>query len=50
MFTELTEELLDLQASVKGGGLVPYAAAQDEACSSSSCTVVLCCALCHICW
>jgi hypothetical protein len=50
MFTELTEELLDLQTSVKGG-VVPYAAAADDTGCSSSCgTVVLCCSLCHICW
>jgi hypothetical protein len=49
MFNELTDELLDLKASVKGA-VVPYAAASDETGCSSCGTLVLCCIVCHICW
>jgi hypothetical protein len=50
MFDELTEELLDLRASVHGYGAALYAV-EEDACSSNCCslctTVVLCC---HLCW
>jgi hypothetical protein len=50
MFDELTDELLDLQATVQGYGAALFAV-EEDACSSSCCslctTVVLCC---HLCW
>lgn len=50
MFTELDEELLDLQATVRGYGDAVYAQLEDEpgccsGCSSSLC-IILCCQLC----
>jgi hypothetical protein len=48
MFNELTEELLDLSASVRGFGGAVYAAHEDA--SSSSGTVVLCCTCTSLCW
>jgi hypothetical protein len=51
MFTELTEELLDLEANVRGYGAAPYAAADAggaSTSSSNSCTTVILCI--HICW
>jgi hypothetical protein len=47
MFKELTEELLDLSATVRGHSAAMYAVNEDTQCSSSSCTIVLCC---HLCW
>jgi hypothetical protein len=50
VFTELTQELLDLTATEKGTGEAMYAAADDPCSSSSS---ALCCSwdlCCHICW
>lgn len=51
MFTELTEELLDLDATTKGYGGALYAA-QDPGggCCASCSTIVLCCCCSHICW
>jgi hypothetical protein len=50
MFTELTDELLDLTATEKGAGLALYAANDGESgCSTCSTTLVLCCS-CYICW
>lgn len=47
MFHELTEELLDLRADVRGYGAAVYAANEDvPGCSSGiCCSTVLCC-----CW
>jgi hypothetical protein len=51
MFDELTEELLDLSASVRGYGSAPYAVAQDEPGSCGLCTsVILCCTCTTLCW
>jgi hypothetical protein len=51
MFTELTEELLDLEATVRGSGAGPlYAMDEDPGCSSG-CSCALCIILCcHLCW
>jgi len=45
MFDELTEELLDLQANVRGYGAAVYAVNEDVPGSSSGlcCSVTLCC-------
>ena len=51
MFTELTEELLDLEASAKGYGAAVYAATDPGgACTASCSTVVLCCTCTTLCW
>ena len=51
MFTELTEELLDLEATTKGYGGAHYANTDPGgACSGSSCNLVLCCCCSQICW
>jgi hypothetical protein len=52
MFDELTEELLDLSADVRGYGNALYAAVDDgQTCSSNCCslcsTIILCV---HLCW
>jgi len=52
MFEELTEELLDLRASVRGHGVAVYAVVEDS-CSSgacSSCSIILCCTCTDLCW
>jgi hypothetical protein len=50
MFTELTEELLDLEATVRGSGSALYALNDDPGCSSG-CSCALCIILCcHLCW
>jgi len=48
MFNELTDELLDLQANVRGVGAALYAANEDvPGCSSGlCCSFTLCCILC----
>jgi hypothetical protein len=48
MFTELTEELLDLSANVRGFGAAVYAANDPGGCSCG--TVVLCCTCTSLCW
>ena len=52
MFEELTEELLDLSADVRGYGGALYAAVDDDPGSSNCCSlcssIVLCC--CYLCW
>jgi hypothetical protein len=51
MFDELTEELLDLSANVRGYGAATYAAVADDACSSGlCCSVILCCTCTSLCW
>jgi len=51
MFATLTEELLDLTATEKGVGLAAYATVEDPGgCCSNSCSIILCCFLCQICW
>jgi hypothetical protein len=52
MFEELTEELLDLSANVRGYGAAVYAAVEDDTgCSSSLCSsVILCCTCTSLCW
>jgi hypothetical protein len=50
VFTELTQELLDLTVTEKGTGEALYAAT-DDPCSSSTvlcCCTDLCCT--HLCW
>jgi hypothetical protein len=52
MFEELTEELLDLSASVRGYGAAVYAVEEDPGSSNSCslcCSIVLCCC-CALCW
>ena len=51
MFTELTDDLLDLSASAKGYRAAMYANTEDvPACSSSTiCSILLCSFLCNIC-
>jgi hypothetical protein len=46
MFTELTEELLDLEVTVRGYGAAVYAANED----GCSCGIVLCCTCTTLCW
>ena len=46
MFDELTEELLDLQANVRGYGAAVYAANAD----ACSCGIVLCCTCTTLSW
>jgi hypothetical protein len=48
MFNELTEELLDLSANVRGFGGAVYAANEDA--SSSSGAIILCCTCTTLCW
>ena len=50
MFDELTEELLDLSATVRGRGAAVYAAVDDGSCGNCGlcCSFVLCC--CYLCW
>ncbi len=52
MFEELSEELLDLAANVRGHGAATYAAVEDEGGSSSGvcCSVILCCTCTTLCW
>lgn len=51
MFNELAEELLDLEASVRGYGAAVFAQIEDvSGCSSSSGTVVLCCTCTNLPW
>ena len=52
MFEELTEELLDLSADVRGYGAAVYAVVEDEpGCSSSLCScTILCCTCTTLCW
>ena len=53
MFTELTEELLDLEATAKGYGGALYANTDEGGgCSGCSCDLcfILCCYLSHVCW
>jgi hypothetical protein len=42
MFEELSEELLDLSANVRGVGSAVYAASQDD---PGSCGIALCCSI-----
>jgi hypothetical protein len=49
MFTELTDDLLDLTATEKSSGLALYAANDEPACCSCSVTIVFCTS-CYICW
>jgi len=51
MFTELTEEMLDLDVSVKGYGGALYAVDDGGgACCSGCCNLVLCCCCSQLCW
>ena len=50
MFDELTEELLDLSADVRGFGNAVYAAAQDDPGSCGLCCSVVLCCCCALCW
>jgi hypothetical protein len=52
MFTELTEELLDLTITEKGYGRALYAANDEGGGGTCSgiCSVVVCTFLCHLCW
>lgn len=51
MFDELTEEMLDLSANVRGYGAATYAASADEPGSCGGCgTIVLCCTCTKLCW
>jgi hypothetical protein len=51
MFTELTEELLDLEATTKGYGGALYAAVDPGgSCCGGCCNLVLCCCCSQICW
>jgi hypothetical protein len=52
MFTELAEELLDLQATVRGFGGALYAVEEDPGSSSncSCCNLCCCCSCCNLCW
>jgi hypothetical protein len=49
MFTELTDDLLDLTATERSSGLALYAANDEPACCSCSVTIVFCTS-CYICW
>jgi hypothetical protein len=50
MYTQLSDDLLDLRAVTRGSE-VPYAFAEEPGCSSGICsTIVICSFLCHICW
>jgi hypothetical protein len=51
MFDELTEELLDLTATVRGRGGAMYAAVTDPGSSSNLCSsIILCCTCTTLCW
>jgi hypothetical protein len=51
MFEELTEELLDLSANVRGHGAAMYAVVEDDPGSCSlCCSVILCCTCTTLCW
>jgi hypothetical protein len=51
MFHELTDELLDLSANVRGYGAATYAILPDDGCSSGLCSsVILCCTCTTLCW
>ena len=52
MFEELSEELLDLSANVRGHGGAVYAVVDDNTCSSSGIcsSVILCCTCTTLCW
>lgn len=50
MFDELTEELLDLSANVRGYGAAVYAKIEDEPGSSGICTSVVLCCSCILCF
>ncbi|HEX2302126.1 MAG TPA: hypothetical protein VHH57_00765 [Gaiella sp.] len=50
MFDELTEELLDLSANVRGYGTAPLAAVDDPGSSAACCSVILCCTCTTLCW
>jgi hypothetical protein len=51
MFTELTEELLDLEATARGYGGALYANTDPGGgCAQCSCNLVLCCCCSQICW
>jgi hypothetical protein len=52
MFSELTEELLDLQATVRGYGDALYAVEEDpgSSCNCSCCNLCCCCSCCNLCW
>jgi len=51
MFTELTEELLDLEATTKGYVGALYAAVDPGgSCCGGCCNLVLCCCCSQICW
>lgn len=52
MFEELSEELLDLSANVRGHGGAVYAVVDDNSCSSSGVcsSVILCCTCTSLCW
>jgi hypothetical protein len=54
MFTELTEELLDLEATAKGyGGGALYANTDPGGSCCSGCSalcIIICTVNCHICW
>jgi hypothetical protein len=52
MFTELTEELLDLKTTVRGYGAAVYAVEEEPGSCSGSCScnssIILCCS--YVCW
>lgn len=51
MFDELTAEMLDLSANVRGYGAATYAASADDPGSCGGCgTIVLCCTCTTLCW
>jgi hypothetical protein len=51
MFDELTEEMLDLSANVRGYGAATYAVVDDEpGCCGGCGTIVLCCTCSTLCW
>jgi hypothetical protein len=50
MFEELTDELLDLTATVRGHGAAVYAAVDDSTCSNGCSGIILCCTCTTLCW
>jgi hypothetical protein len=52
MFEVLTEEMLDISATVRGYGAAVYAVADDGTCGSCGlcCSVVLCCSCSVLCF